>query len=644
MNFSGHRREQRYQSFFLVAVLSLIGLQLYMIPRVNFNWDEFNELTVLFAKDSGYAVGCLRHGLHYLTWPLRYVPFREDILLTIARYWSFGIGVLGIYYMVFKIASTVKTPLLGSIAVFLTATFSTFFESSIQYRTDPFTTFFFLIGFYLVLRAGTDRPPWLIPGLLIGIAMFINPKSLYHFLTLLSSYAYYCYYTKRKKEYLLITLHFVSIAIVSLIILLIFHNLFYNIVTHRVAGSVVAAARLGFGHIHGWPTKVNFVLGSITKSFFPAACILTGSVLGLRHMVTNYRAASGTNLVTIGALLQVFTVLVHQGTYKYYIINILPLLAILGAFPLYRIIMTILDYRKNAGKGSSIWISRCILAFFVVGCLLGIVARLHINLSNTTVNQRLHIKYLHHMFPNTISYADGFGLLSKYRNILQWVSTKSLILYHRKGKAFFQKHFEKDFPVLIIESLKFSVEYLLPEDQEFIRQNFVPYFGQKFWIYGFQISGEMLRDGARIDLRVSGPYTIDGARQDLLIDGRPARTPIRLKAGFHDLRCQHECDDITLTYGEQSIDEVIPNFTLKPNSSGTIETMTPGRYYLANDLSEINAGLVIIDSLSVNRSQELENQVSIYLDAGNHAYKNPIDNPLTFHLIGPSFLPFIHRS
>ena len=184
----------------LRSILSLICLQLFMIPRVNFSWDEFNELTHLFAKESGYQIGFLRYGLHYLVWPLKYLPYREDIILTIARYWSFVVGTLGIYYMTFKIASTIRTRLFGLIAVFLTVTFSYFFESSIQYRTDLLTTFFFLICFYQILQAGIMPPPWFVPGLLCSLAMFINPKFIYHFSILLITYVYYWCYTKKKRN------------------------------------------------------------------------------------------------------------------------------------------------------------------------------------------------------------------------------------------------------------------------------------------------------------------------------------------------------------------------------------------------------------------------------------------------------------
>jgi hypothetical protein len=615
-----------------------------MIPRANFNWDEFNELAKLFAKESGYRVGFLRHGLHYLIWPLKYLPYPEDTLLTIARFWSFCIGVLGIYYMIFRIASTLKTRLFGFLAVFLTATFSTFFESSIQYRTDLFTTVFFLVGFFLVLRAGTGRPPWLIPSLLLGLAMFINPKSLYHFLILLISYGYYWCYSKAKKRYFFNTVGFAFAAMGTLIILLLLHHLFYDVSTSRIAGSVAGSAHVGFGRIHGWTTKSNFAVGAITKGFFPSACILTGLVLGIHYFISNLGSPKGTSVITIAALFQVLTVLIHQGVYKYYIINILPLLAILGAIPLHRIILTILDYREKGMKGSNIGISYCILVLFIVGSLMGIMARLHINLRNTALNQRLHIKYLHQMFPSNIPYVDGFGLLSKYNNTLQWVSTKSLILYHRRGMASFEKRFSRNFPILIIESHKFSVSTLLPEDQEFIRNNFVPYFGQKFWIYGFRIKADMLRKGAIVNLKVKGPYSIEGAPQDLLIDGRPAKTPLYLEAGPHTLECQQGYGDISLTYGENSIDQVIPNFTLQPNSSGVIEIETPGQYYLSKSFPSMTTDLVMIDSSPVIGSKLLETQTSLHLDAGEHTYSNPLDSPVTFHLIGPLFVREIHRS
>jgi hypothetical protein len=337
-----------------------------------------------------------------------------------------------------------------------------------------------------------------------------------------------------------------------------------------------------------------------------------------------------------------FTVFTHQGVYKYYIIDIFPLLAIIGALPLYAIILRILHHRKNGIKNVSARISYCIFFLFLVGCFTGIVSRLDVNLRNSTINQRLHIKYLHSLFAEFIPYADGLGLLSKYNNILRFFSNKRLIQYRRNGKAKFEEYFSKNFPVLMIESRRFSIKDLLAEDQEFIRKNFIPFFGEKLWIHGFQIDAGELEKGMKIDVRAKGIYTLKGAHQNLFIDGCPAKTPIYLESGLHNLECRKGCEDITLAYGERSIDRVIPNFTLQANSSGSIEIEVPGRYYPVDDLSTSTINLVMIDSLPVINTRKLEKHPSVYLDARKHKYNNASDGPVTFHLLGPVFIYRVH--
>jgi hypothetical protein len=220
---------------------------------------------------------------------------------------------------------------------------------------------------------------------------------------------------------------------------------------------------------------------------------------------------------------------------------------------------------------------------------------------------------------------------------------KNFISYRQKGQAFFEEEFSKNFPVLIVESSKFDVDALLPKDQEFIHSNFIPYFGNKFWIYGFQIKGNDLKKGVKLELKARGPYTLNGAHQDLLIDGRPADTPVYLESGFHVVECRQECGDIVLTYGARPIDQVIPNFTLQPDSAGVVRIETPGRYYLASNSPETVTNPVLIDSSAVIHSQKLEKQLSICLAEGEHTYKNPLNRPVTFHLIGPFFVMNIHR-
>jgi hypothetical protein len=158
----------------------------------------------------------------------------------------------------------------------------------------------------------------------------------------------------------------------------------------------------------------------------------------------------------VGCFLEVLTIFIHQGVYKYYIVNILPLLTILGALPLYAIILRISRHEKIGIKNVRKRISYCVVSIYLIGCLVGIVCRLDINLKNSTTNQRLHIKYLHSLFPETIPYADGVGLLSKYNNVLRFFSNKKFNQYLRNGKAKFEQYFSRIFPVLIIESERFD--------------------------------------------------------------------------------------------------------------------------------------------------------------------------------------------
>jgi hypothetical protein len=422
------------------------------------------------------------------------------------------------------------------------------------------------------------------------------------------------------------------------------HVLFYNLPTHIITRSILGAGQTGFGHTHGWTTKFAFLSGCLFGNFFHTVFILTGTVLALRHLVCWIRSPNGTSILVIAALLEALTILIHQGVYKYYIINILPLLAILGALPIYRIMLAISRKQTTRITRGKISISNLILFLILVGSFMGIIGRLEINVRNSTFNQRLHVRYLHQMFSRVIPYVDGFGLLSKYNNILHFFSSKRFIRYHRRGKANFEQYFSENFPVLIIESGRFSINYLLQKDQDFIHNNFIPFFGGKFWIYGSRIKADALRKGTNVHLQVEGFYTFRGSHEGLLIDDHPAETPVYLEPGLHYFECRQGCGDMTITYGDRAIDQVIPNFTLRANSSGVIQIRTPGWYYPVSDLSTNTANSLLIDSLPVIYPKKLENHPSIYLNTGKHTYKNPLDSPVILHLLGPLFVQKIHSS
>jgi len=355
----------RLVSFLFAIVVVLYLIQLAMIPRVTINWDEFQELATLFSKESGYPVQMLRKGLHYLIWPLKYLPLDEIDLVVAARYLAFLTVGTGTYLLIYAIGCRLHDRVFGMLAVFCALGFVSHYETVIQLRTDTYLTFCFTLSLYLLIRAPRGATPWLVPGLLMALAALISPKAIYHMATLGVCHGYLLLGAHRRSV-LIRGLALATVALVGFLILTRLHMWFYGLDGARTGLELSDAAQTGFTARHGVAYKISFLRQVVVFALGPVVCLGFGLYVEGRNLGRWLRMGRSRALVWLSAVCLAGTVLLHQGTYKYYIITMLPPLALVAAVPIYRLWLR--------GRGS-LWIG-----LFVASCLLVHLVRLPHNL------------------------------------------------------------------------------------------------------------------------------------------------------------------------------------------------------------------------------------------------------------------------
>lgn len=601
-----------------------------MITRVNIHPDEFQELSTLYSKESGYKIGFLKRGLQYVIWPLKYVSASEDQVMVAARAISY-LGVLGIYWMLFKLGTLLADRRLGLAAVFICATFVNFLEASIQFRSDQLMTALFLLGLYLVLKEAPRRAIWVWPGLLMGLALFLNPKAVYHFGSLGLVYGYFLIFSKARKMFLTRGVCCALTTLVAFLGLVFFHSLFYQLSLDTLPNSFGKVAKVGFGKTLGWDLKIQFVIGSITRAIIPSLCILAGYVLVVRGLFKKQLSSRWVPIVWVG-LAEAATVIFHQGVFKYYIVDILPISAILGGYPLYLLMAQ--ERLQDKGLQLRRFTNYAAVGVFLL-CLAGVVSRAPLNLKDTMQSQREYIRFTHELFPDPVNYIDGFGMVSKYNNVSALFIGKSITQYRSMGQPKFPIWLEQGTPVFFLNSQSFNFRHLLAEDQNFLYQNYLPFFGNRLWVLGFRLPAKELAAGSRSKILLSGSYHVRGNFDGLMVDGQPVEATFQLEEGDHEFSC-HQCGDLEVTYGLKSPLDVVPNLTVPSRSTGSLNVEYSARYYLRGN--RVSTQELSIDDRPVTSVRWPEKEVSIFLEAGDRRFVNATGQNFSLDVFGPIFV------
>lgn len=636
MSFNQISQSTRREAALSIFIVLLLALQIHLLFSSAFHWDEFYELSILFFRDNGSSIGILRRGLHYLIWPLRYLPLPEYELLYLARTLIYGIGTLGIYLYIYRIGKDLKSPLYGKIALFITITTAAFFQSGIEYRTDQICTFLFLISLYKVIRQSEQIKTGVIIALCVAVAVFINPKAIYHCGTLAVAIACLYVRSKERRKVLRMLLLAAPLCAATGLLLHLAHMGFYGVTLEAVSSNLKDSASVGFGTTHGAIFKWNFIAVLATGNLLLLPLVIVGFYrVGL---LTAKRRITPLSIITLCAFVELLSICIHQGVYPYYALNILPLLALVAAYPIWRLFALIRLRRIQTGSGWKQRLPAHTVNVIVATCVLGIAIRLPYYCFNSPEQQKLHIDYLNEAFPADIPYADGIGILARHRNLVPFFSHKGLLQYLNAGRPRFGASFNKTFPGFIIESERFPVSVFHQRDRAFIDTHYISQLGGKLRIHGKLFTTGELIEGVTFHARLSHWYHWSTEQETLLIDGAVRTSPAFLDAGTHTVRCIEDCHKTTLALGKRPLPLIVPSIDLPPTSSGSFSITSAGRYFAWPPCQGTDCAGVTFGTLKFTRSMPHPQHRSLWLKPGIYDFSNHGGRQITLQRLGPLFI------
>jgi hypothetical protein len=607
----------------------LLILQLCLIPLLVIEWDEYNAASQIFSFQSGHPIKPFRNGLVSLFWFFNYLPFHEYIIIIFLRYSSFVLGILGIYFFVYKITrhifgnEFVYIPLL-----FLVANY-TFLESATQYRTDPICNLLFLMAFYFILKRYPEKIIFPIPAVSLALALYINPKSIYQLIIVFLIYGYLLLNSNNKKDFFLRIIYFAVSCLVLFLLLTTIHCYVFNITIdwNTILSKVENVQKTGFGSIHGISWKIRFIKNNFKANPIVFLLMISGIFI-LFYKLIKTKKNINYGIIIILVLGEFATLLIHQGTYKYYTINVFPVSVLAATLPM-AIIMRSLS---TAGKNKFFSVSGLVVIIILPLFFYGNYSRFRHYKRFTMKNQINYNIYLREMFPEKVIYMDGINLLGKYRNFLGMFSNKQKILYFREKSSLWLDILRDVDPIFLISSYRFPVEKLNKYDRKKIEQSYIRYFDY-IYIYGKKWKNLKVGEPVTFHINNDGSYFIKQSGLQVQIDNNKiSSSPFFLKKGEHTITVDDNYKQVELVFGRKRYHEHIPNYIIKPSAKENKIFITREGYYYHNyhQLKKQKLKPIRIDGRRVKED-------GIFLKKGEHLYTNKNEKSVILHPFGPLF-------
>lgn len=525
---------RRADAVLAAAIAAAAALKVLLDFRINVHWDEFYFLSLVHD----YVRGALaaRHQtfhVHLFSW---LTQIDGEIDQVIAGRLAMTVLALGSAALIYGIARRFAARGGALFAVLGYLALSVVIEHGASFRTDPIATFLVLAALFLLIRWPGGLVPALGAGAVLALATLVTVK---------------------------VALFFPVFALIAWCLVPRLRDLV------RVALAASAAFTIGCGALyllHAASLAVadpvdtaSFLQRSATKMLlqdglfarlpqllFVVAFNPLFWVMAAEGGIAAWRAARGTGDRGTGAR--------GTGERRAWVplILALPLLApafYRNAFPYFfpmimapAAILLAIFYEKHRRAAAATGRTGLLSVFIAVQCAM---LALHTarNAADATAPQRTVLAAIHQVFPGPVPYIDGYGVAASFPRLGFFMSSWGVQNYQAANQPIFAEIVARKQPPMLLAdspSLYGAVipgvvvrqeRALLPEDVQFLKDNYVPHWGMLF-VAGKQFEAA---DGVRdFAIAVAGDYRLE-AGAPVRIDGQavPPGAIIPLGAGPH---------------------------------------------------------------------------------------------------------------
>ena len=501
----------------LVAVVFVV--RVWLIFRININWDEFFYLSHVHAQARGELAHRLQmFHVHLFGW-LTYLRGTEADQIFAARavMLVFSAAACGLVYLIARLHFSRVVAL---ICVLCYLAFAEVMRHGASFRADPLYTTLVLAAVYTAMMRGPALIWPALGGGAAALALAITIKAALFFPVIGAFFLLRATRAGFARHELWRAAAFGAAFVVGFAA---FYGLHLALVPSIAVGGEAGVLESGYtktiaeaAFFPQWQTAVI----SLINGRIGWIAILGGAAIAIYGLVAGRRAARHRDLELLCLLSPLAIPLFYRNAYPYFYILLLAFAA-----PVAGAAFALVEARIRTERERRIVMALCGGVFTVIF----LASHVPPHLTDETRGERAVLAAVHRMFPEPVPYIDRCSMISSFPEAGFFMSTWGIESYRDAGRPVMRALVEARQPRFLLantELLDLSKPYdesgynaqyrLFREDYDVLKENFVPHWGPIF------VAGKTLTFGSAsatrsVEILISGRYTVEGA--GIVIDG-----------------------------------------------------------------------------------------------------------------------------
>lgn len=515
--------------------VALFGLQATLAFLQPINWDEFRFLSDIHLLARGeLEAAVLTFHAHFFRW-LLWLPGNEVDQVIAGRVAMLALEA-GTAAMIYRCARRFTSADAALLAVLCYLSTDYVIRHGASFRFDPPSIFLLMAALTLLSTARLRLAVTAAVGALVALAAMITIKAVFLLPTLAAVAWWRLTQAADRRSAMLSLVGGAAAGAAALLFLYAFH--LAHIAPAALDSSqafVSSSMSKTLGHARILPQGI-WLLRSLLESPVNWLLILGGAGLAIRACFAS--ASARTEVIAIAAFgLPLLTLLFYRNAFPYYYAFMLAPASLLAAIAAEQI----------RGRSRIVLIA---LALVVCGAVHGLRA-----VTPVLAAQRTTLDAVHAMFPEPVSYIDGYSMTGAHRKRGIFMSTWGTEVYREAGRPIMRDLLLGERPAFVLINSPIlhtaltgqGADYrLLPNDARTLRASFIPHWGP-VWVAGKQLIATA--NSGRFELLVAGRYTVE-ADAPVRLDGalRLPGSVVTLAVGWHRLSADGETP-VTLRWG-----------------------------------------------------------------------------------------------